>query len=248
LNIEPAVPTPLRWSEVAITFFRTDQWTSFSEPGWFPLVLKRVVAGSRLNKVLIVGGSGLNVLFTKTLKKMKLDITHMLTKSTSPFYGIIPGNAAVPLGSVVLPVTFGETRENYRTEYIKFEVADFETSYHAILGRPAIAKFMAVPHYTYLVLKMPSPTGVLSLQGDLKISFDCDTEVVELAATNQVPNAMMEIYAASKKLAPSELNIPKKSDKANKPQPPEEVQVKAIDLGTGDSSKTTMIRAGLDPK
>jgi hypothetical protein len=76
------------------------------------------------------------------LKKMKLDITHMLTKSTSPFYGIVPGNAAIPLGSVVLPVTFGETRENYRTEYIKFEVADFETSYHAILGRPAIAKFM----------------------------------------------------------------------------------------------------------
>jgi hypothetical protein len=61
-----------------------DQWTGFSEPGRFPLVLKPVVAGSRLNKVLIDGGSGLNVLFTKTLKKMKLDITHMLTKSTSP--------------------------------------------------------------------------------------------------------------------------------------------------------------------
>jgi hypothetical protein len=66
---------------------------------------------------------------------------------------------------------------------------------------------MAVPHYTYLVLKMPSPAGVLSLQGDLKISFDCDTEAVELTATNQVPNAMMEIYAESKKLAPSELDI-----------------------------------------
>jgi hypothetical protein len=179
---------------------------------------------------------------------MKLDITHMLTKSTLPFYGIIPGNAAIPLGSVVLLVTFGETRENYRTKYIKFEVADFETSYHAILDRPAIAKFMAVPHYTYLVLKMPSPVGVLSLQGDLKISFDCDTEVVELAATNQVPNAMMEIYAASMMLAPSELDIPEKSDTANKPQPSEEVQVKAIDLGTGDNSRTTMIKAGLDPK
>jgi hypothetical protein len=119
--------------------------------------MKPVVVGSRLNKVLIDDGSGLNVLFTKTLKKMKLDITHMLTKSTSPFYGIVPGNAAIPLGSVVLPVTF------YRTEYIKFEVADFETSYHAILGKPAIAKFMVVPHYTYLVLKMPSPAGVLSL-------------------------------------------------------------------------------------
>jgi hypothetical protein len=163
LNIEPAVPSPLRWSKVPITFSRADQWTSFSEPGCFPPVLKLVVVGSRLNKVLIDGGSGLNVLFTKTLKKMKLDITHMLTNSTSPFYGIVPGNVAISLGSVVLPVTFGETRENYRTEYIKFEVADFETYYHAILGRPAIAKFMAVPHYTHLVLKMPSPTGVLSL-------------------------------------------------------------------------------------
>jgi hypothetical protein len=106
---------------------------------------------------------------------------------------------------------------------------------------------MAVPHYPYLVLKMPSPAVVLSLQGDLKISFDCVTEAVELAATNQVPNTMMEIYAASKKLAPSELDIPEKSDNANKPQTVEEVQVKTIDLGTGDSSKTTT-RAGLDPK
>jgi hypothetical protein len=248
LNIEPVVPTPLRWSEVPITFSHVEQWTSFSEPGRFPLVLKPVVASSRLNKVLIDGGSRLNILFTKTLKKMKLDITHMVIKSTSPFYGIIPRNAAIPLGSVVLPVTFGETRENYRTEYIKFEVADFETSYNAILGKPAIAKFMAVPHYTYLVLKMPSPTEVLSLQGDLKISFDCDTEAVELAATNQVPNSMMEIYAASKKLAPTELGIPEKSDTTNKPKPSKELQVKVIDLGIGDNNKTTMIGAGLDPK
>jgi hypothetical protein len=248
MSIEPAVPTPLRWSGVPITFYCTDQWTRFSEPGRFPLVLKPVLAGSKLNKVLINGGSGLSVLFTKTLKKMKLDITHMLTKSTSPFYGIIPGNRAIPLGSVVLPVTFGETRDNYRTEYVKFEVADFKTSYHAILGRQAIAKFMAVPHYTYLVLKMPSPAGVLSLQRDLKISHDCDTEAVEIASTNQAPNTMMEIYAASKKLAPSELDIPKKSDKANKPQPAEEVLVKTIDLGTSDSSKTTTTGAGLDPK
>jgi hypothetical protein len=179
---------------------------------------------------------------------MKVDITHMLTKRTSPFYGIVPGNAAIPLGSVVLPVTFGETRENYRTEYIKFEVADFKTSYHAILGRPAIAKFMVVPHYTYLVLKMPSPADILSLQGDLKISFDCDTEAVELAATNQVPIAMMEIYAASKKLAPTELDIPGKLDTTNKPQPSEEVHVKALNLGTGNNSKTTMIGVRLDPK
>jgi hypothetical protein len=87
-----------------------------------------VVAGSKLNKVLIDGGSGLNVLFTKTLKEMKLDITHMLTKSNMPLYGIVPGNAAIPLGSVVLPLTFGASRDNYRTKYIKFEVADQPSS------------------------------------------------------------------------------------------------------------------------
>jgi hypothetical protein len=92
------------------------------------------------------------------------------------------------------------------------------------------------------------PAKVLSLQGDLKISFDCDTEAIELTATNQVPNAMKEIYAASKKLAPTGLEIPEKTDIANKPQPSEEVQVKSIDLGTGDNSKTTMIGAGLDTK
>jgi hypothetical protein len=59
---------------------------------------------------------------------------------------------------------------------------------------------------------------------------------------------MMEVYATSKKLATSELDIPEKSYKANKPQPAEEVLVKTIDLGTGDTSKTTTIGAGLDPK
>jgi hypothetical protein len=59
---------------------------------------------------------------------------------------------------------------------------------------------------------------------------------------------MMEIYVASKKLAPSELDIPEKSDNANKPQPAEEVQVKTIDLEKSDISKTSTIGAGLDPK
>jgi hypothetical protein len=59
---------------------------------------------------------------------------------------------------------------------------------------------------------------------------------------------MMEIYTASKTLAPTELDIPKKFDTSNMSQPSEEVQVKAIDLGIGDNSKTTMIGVGLDPK
>jgi hypothetical protein len=154
MSVEPAAQRPLRWSEVPISFSRDDQWTSFSEPGKFPLVLDPVVAEVRLTKVLIDGGSGLNLIFASTLRKMGLDFTDMLVPSKSPFYDIVPGNAAHPLGTVVFPVTFG-TRENYRTELIKFEVANFESSYHAILGCPALAKFMAAPHYIYLLLKMP---------------------------------------------------------------------------------------------
>jgi hypothetical protein len=113
-----------------------------------------VVAEVKLTRVLIDDGSGLNLIFTSTLRKMGLDLMDMLIPSKSPFYDIVPGNAAHPLSTVALPVTFG-TRENYRTEFIKFEVANFESSYHAILARPALAKFMVVPHYVYLLLKMP---------------------------------------------------------------------------------------------
>ena len=93
---------------------------------------------------------------------MGLNYMSLLTPSKAPFYGIGPRNSSTPIGSVTLPVTFG-TEQNFQTEYIKFKVADFESSYHAILGRPALAKFMAVPHYVYLLLKMPGNTRVLSL-------------------------------------------------------------------------------------
>ena len=124
----------MKYIEVPITFSREDQWTSFSEPGKFPLVLDPVVQGSKLTQVLIDGGSGLNLIFASTLRKMGLNYMSLLTPSKAPFYGIIPGNSSTPIGLVTLPVTFG-TEKNFRTEHMKFEVADFESSYHAILGR-----------------------------------------------------------------------------------------------------------------
>jgi hypothetical protein len=48
---------------------------------------------------------------------------------------------------------------------------------------------------------------------------------------------MMEIFATSKKLAPTELEIPEKTNTTNKPQPSKEVQVKANDLGRATASR-----------
>jgi hypothetical protein len=213
MSVEPAAPRPLRWSKVPISFSHDDQWTSFSEPGKFPLVLDPVVAEVRLTKVLINGGSGLNLIFASTLRKMGLDFTDKLVPSKSPFYGIVLGNAAHPLGTVVLSVTFG-TRENYRTEFVKFKVANFESSCHAILGHPALAKFMAVPHYVYLLLKMPGQSGVLTLRGDLKKSYDCNQEAIQYASTTRVPDASGEVLAAAQQLSQARLEIP--SRKASK--------------------------------
>jgi hypothetical protein len=100
-------------------------------------------------KVLIDGGSALNILFTGALTELGLS-KEDLTPFDSPFRGLY------------LPIQFG-TIVNFRTEYVNFLVADFDTAYHAILGHPALAKFMAIPHYTYLVLKMSAPEGVLTL-------------------------------------------------------------------------------------
>ena len=119
-----------------------------------------VIRQIRLARVLIDGGSALNIIFAKTLEDMGFDMTK-LVPSDQAFCGIIPSAGSTPVGKVTLPVTFG-TRDNYRMESIIFEVAPFETSYHAMLGRPALAKFMAIPNHTYLLLKMPAQNGLPS--------------------------------------------------------------------------------------
>jgi hypothetical protein len=247
MSVEPAAPRPLRWSEVPISFSRDDQWMSFLEPGKFPLVLDPVVAEVRLTKVLIDGGSGLNLIFASTLRKIGLDLKDMLVPSKSPFYGIVPSNTADSLGTVVLPVTFG-ARENYRTEFIKFEVANFESSYHAILGHPALAKFMAVPHYVYMLLMMPGLSGVLTLRGDLKKSYDCNKEAIQYALTTRVPDASGEVLAAAQQLSQSRLEIPSRKASKSSIQLTDDMALKTIQLHEGDPSKTAVIGAGLGEK
>ena len=47
-------------------------------------------------------------------------------------------------------------------------MVDLESPYHALLGRPALAKFMVVPHYAYLKMKMPSSKGIITIAGELQ--------------------------------------------------------------------------------
>ena len=60
---------------------------------------------------------------------------------------------------------------------------DFLGSYHAILGRPCYAKFMAIPNYTYLKLKMTGPKGVITVGSTFLHAYMCDHEHFEFATT-----------------------------------------------------------------
>jgi hypothetical protein len=71
------------------------------------------------------------------------------------------------------------TPDNFRKETLTFEVVGFRGAYHAILGRPCYAKFMAVPNYTYLKMKMSGPKGVITSGSSIEHAFDCDVECVE---------------------------------------------------------------------
>jgi hypothetical protein len=79
-----------------------------------------------------------------------------LKPSRLTFHGIMPGHSCTPMGRVQLEVFFGE-KGNSRHKPIWFEVVDISSPYHALLGRPALAKFIAVPHYAYLKMKLPGP-------------------------------------------------------------------------------------------
>ena len=70
-------------------------------------MLDPIVQGSKLTRVLIDGGNGLNLIFASTLVKMGLNYMSLLTPSKAPFYGIVPGNSSTLIGSVTLSVTFG---------------------------------------------------------------------------------------------------------------------------------------------
>jgi hypothetical protein len=116
------------------------------------------------------------------------------------------------------------------------------------MGRPALAKFMAVPHYVYLLLKMSGRSGVLTLRGDLKKSYDCNQEAIQYASTTRVPDASGEVLAAVQQLSQVGLEIPTRKASQLSIQSTGDVALKMIQLQEGDSSKTAIIGAGLGEK
>lgn len=60
---------------------------------------------------------------------------------------------------------------------------EFLGSYNAVLGRPYYAKFMVVPNYTHLKLKMPGPRKTIMISALFRVAYTCKQANCELAST-----------------------------------------------------------------
>jgi hypothetical protein len=124
-------------------------------------------------------------------------------------------------------------------------VANFKGTYHAILSRPALTKFMVVPHYSYLVLKMPTEQGVLTLRGNVYIAYTCEEESFKAAEATDLSIRMEQTLVGSSKILAGQLEIPERQAPRKHIKSNEHKEIQLVD---NDPSKTALIGANLDPK
>jgi hypothetical protein len=238
-SVKVAASVYLDWSDKPITFDEADHPDHVPSPGKYPLIVDPIIGNVRLTKVLMDGGSSLNIIYAKTLGLLRIDLPSVRT-GDAPFHGIIPGKCVQPLGQLDLPVCFGTT-SNFRRETLTFEVDGFRGTYHAVLGRPCYAKFMAIPNYTYLKLKMTGPNGVITIGPTYRHAYECDMECVEYA------KALAESKALIADLENLSREAPNMKRHAGNFEPAE--TVKSIPLDPcNDASKQIRIGSELDPK
>ena len=238
----PTNPKFLKWSQTAITFDQSDHPAHVPTPGRQALVVDPVVEGVRLRKVLMDGGSGLNIMYADTLKGMGIPMSK-LSESSMQFHGVVPGRKAKSLGQIALDVVFGSDK-NFRKEKLTFEVVDFQSAYHAILGRPAYARFMARPCYVYLKLKMPGPKGVITITGNRQRAEECLQQGSRIADQQM---AVLELDEYKKTVDPADLMRSKKPASESAFQSAGETKKVSIHP-TDDTAAPTNISTTLDPK
>jgi hypothetical protein len=234
-SVKVAAPVYLDRSNKPITFDQGDHPDRVPIPGKYPLIVDPVIGNIRLTKVLMDGGSSLNIIYAETLGLLQIDLSSIRV-GAALFHGIIPEKRVQPLGQLDLPVCFG-TPSNFRKETLMFEVVGFRGTYHAMLGRPCYAKFMVVPNYTYLKLKMPGPNGVITVGS----TYECDVECVEYA------EALAESEALIADLENLSKEVPDAKRHAGNFEPAETVKSVLLDP-SNDASKQVRIGSKLDPK
>jgi hypothetical protein len=132
---------------------------------------------------------------------------------------------------------------SFRTKSVLFDVAEVSLPFNAILGRPALYQFMAVAHYGYLVLKVPSPNGVLKIRGD-RDAGACALEKLQALA---VAREATEELGGQNPAPPSSHQHGSVSAPRVQPFVKEDVPVKTVQVGA-EAGQTTRVSGDLDNK
>jgi hypothetical protein len=185
-EIAAAAPAPKaapyrKWMETPIGFDTSGCPKSMVDVGQLPLVIPPTIANIKLYHALIDGGTVLNLISLATYKKLQIWMRKL--QPSCPFLGVGPVSV-MPRSCITLPITF-KTPETCRTESVLFDVAEVSLPFNAILGRPTLYQFMAVAHYGYLVLKMPSPNGDLKIHEDHDVGGSTLEKLQALATTRE---------------------------------------------------------------
>jgi len=237
--VRMAVPQYLSWSSTPITFDREDHPDKVVAPGVYPLVVDPIIVNTWLSKVLMDGGNSLNIIYLETVDLLGINRAQ-LQPSAGGFHGVVPRKKALPVGRINLPVYFG-TVANFKKETITFEVVGFWGTYHAIIGRPGYAKFMAIPNYTYLKLRIPGPKGVITVSSSFDHTYECDVECVEYG---EAVESSMELVSKLEALA---VEAPEPKRHAGSFEPAEGSKKIPLDPN-GSDNKVLTISADLNPK
>jgi hypothetical protein len=123
ISSPPATTEYLRWSDQPVRFSRADHPRKVLRPGHEPMVLRAQIGGFDVGRVFMDVGSGINLIYARTLKAMSISLESLKPTDCS-FHGIVPGSANYPLGGIELDVLFG-TSSNYWREKLEFEVMDW---------------------------------------------------------------------------------------------------------------------------
>ena len=248
--VSTKAPSRMHWSEKPITWSQADHPDVMPNPGSYTLVLEATFATDRRNcrfgRVLIDGGSNINILYRETIERLNIK-AKQLQPSRTIFHGIVPGLSFSPIGKIKIDVPFGD-RDHFRREPIRFEVVDLESPYHALLGRPALGKFMMVPHYAYLKAKMPGTKGNITISRDYTKSRDCAAassrlaESLVIAEEKKILDRVVAMAGKQPALSPD----PKECDAQGSFQPAKET--KRVPLDPDHPERFATIGANLDNK
>jgi hypothetical protein len=119
ISSPPATTEYLRWSDQPVKFSRAYHPRKVPRPGHSPMVLRAQIGGYDIGRVFMDAGSGINLIYARTLKAMCISLTNLKPTDCS-FHGIVPGAANYPLGKIELDVCFGSS-SNYRREKLEFK-------------------------------------------------------------------------------------------------------------------------------